>query len=235
MALQNGATLEMVQNIANGKTVAAQAEHAQEAEKLTQNAGASDRPVYFSDGVPRACGNEISASITGNAATATSATRASMDGNGNNIVSTYATKTALNAKANTSGTYPNLTVGSAQNVRSLYAHYIHGADNRGGSGQFVYWNAVIVNSSAAPLTSLTMPVLQALGYAEGDEFPLGGIVDRGGFGANGVIIGLKIIDASSLALEIYDENKEITLYPVITGLSVSSSGESGKDMVVQLQ
>lgn len=43
--------------------------------------------------------------------------KATADGNGNNIVSTYATKTALNTglagKASTSGSYPNMTVGSA--------------------------------------------------------------------------------------------------------------------------
>ena len=48
------------------------------------------------------------------------ATRATNDGEGNNIASTYATKSALSSglagKANTSGTYPNLTVGNATNA-----------------------------------------------------------------------------------------------------------------------
>lgn len=46
--------------------------------------------------------------------------KATADGNGNNIVSTYATQSALSSglagKANTSGTYPNLTVGNATNA-----------------------------------------------------------------------------------------------------------------------
>lgn len=46
--------------------------------------------------------------------------KATADGNGNNIASTYATQSALSSglagKANTSGTYPNLTVGNATNA-----------------------------------------------------------------------------------------------------------------------
>lgn len=48
------------------------------------------------------------------------ATNATNDGEGNNIASTYATKSALSSglagKANTSGTYPNMTVGNATNA-----------------------------------------------------------------------------------------------------------------------
>lgn len=46
--------------------------------------------------------------------------KATADGNGNNIASTYATQSALSSglagKANTSGTYPNMTVGNATNA-----------------------------------------------------------------------------------------------------------------------
>lgn len=46
--------------------------------------------------------------------------KATADADGNNIASTYATKSALSSglagKANTSGTYPNLTVGNATNA-----------------------------------------------------------------------------------------------------------------------
>lgn len=52
-----------------------------------------------------------------NADNATNATKATQDASGNVITSTYATKneltSGLNGKANTSGTYPNLTVGKA--------------------------------------------------------------------------------------------------------------------------
>ena len=54
------------------------------------------------------------------ATNADNATKATADGNGNNIASTYATKSALSSglagKANTSGTYPNMTVGNATNA-----------------------------------------------------------------------------------------------------------------------
>lgn len=55
-----------------------------------------------------------------NAANATNATKATQDGDGNVIKSTYATKneltSGLSGKANTSGSYPNLTVGKATNA-----------------------------------------------------------------------------------------------------------------------
>lgn len=65
------------------------------ANKLNTNAGDSNTPVYFSDGVPVACTSldldttGSSASCTGNAATATQATQ---DASGNVITNTYMTK-----------------------------------------------------------------------------------------------------------------------------------------------
>lgn len=53
---------------------------------------------------------------------AETATKATQDGSGNNIVDTYATKTELNnslaVKANTSGYYADLSVGSATNAQN---------------------------------------------------------------------------------------------------------------------
>lgn len=54
--------------------------------KLTTNAGSSTLPVYFADGIPKQCSTSLGVSITGNAATATKATQ---DGNGATITSTY--------------------------------------------------------------------------------------------------------------------------------------------------
>ena len=57
-----------------------------------------------------------------NATNAANATKATQDASGNVITSTYATKNELNSglsgKANTSGSYPNLTVGKATNADS---------------------------------------------------------------------------------------------------------------------
>lgn len=54
--------------------------------------------------------------------------KATADGNGNNIASTYATQSALSSglagKANTSGTYPNMTVGNATNATQVNADFI---------------------------------------------------------------------------------------------------------------
>ena len=55
--------------------------------------GSSSLPVYMSSGTITQCSTTLGVSITGNSATATKATQ---DGSGNNIVNTYATKTALN-------------------------------------------------------------------------------------------------------------------------------------------
>ena len=46
------------------------------AEKLNSNAGSTTLPIYFKDGKPTACGTSLAVSITGNAATATSASSA---------------------------------------------------------------------------------------------------------------------------------------------------------------
>lgn len=46
------------------------------ADKLNSNAGNSDTPIYFENGVPKTCGNTLDVSIKGNAATATTATTA---------------------------------------------------------------------------------------------------------------------------------------------------------------
>ena len=60
------------------------------AEKLTtEDVGSTDTPVYFENGVPVACGDSLSADITGTAA------RAVSDKDGNDIPDTYATKEAI--------------------------------------------------------------------------------------------------------------------------------------------
>lgn len=67
--------------------------------------------------------NADNATNAGHATSADSATKATQDGNGNNIVSTYATQSALasglNGKANTSGTYSGLIVGEATTAEKL--------------------------------------------------------------------------------------------------------------------
>ena len=64
--------------------------------------------------------NADNATNATNATNAAKATKATQDASGNVITSTYATKnelnSGLNGKANTSGSYPNLTVGKATNA-----------------------------------------------------------------------------------------------------------------------
>lgn len=98
MALENGATLEMVENIIDGTTPVAKASNADSAEMLTSNAGSSSNPVYFSGGKPVQCSSTLNVNISGSAASAGyassagSASRATYDSQGNNISATYATK-----------------------------------------------------------------------------------------------------------------------------------------------
>lgn len=67
-------------------------------------------------------GNATNAENAEHATSADSATKATQDGNGNPIADTYATKTELNnslaVKANTSGYYADLSVGSATNAQN---------------------------------------------------------------------------------------------------------------------
>lgn len=81
-----------IQNGANTATntqyrVCLNAAKADVATKLaTSNVGSTGIPVYFSNGIPVSCGNTLNVNITGNA---DSATKATQDGNGNVISSTY--------------------------------------------------------------------------------------------------------------------------------------------------
>lgn len=101
MALENGATLEMVENIIDGTTPVAKANKANNADALTSDAGSPSMPVYFSGGKPVQCNSTLGVNISGSAASAsyassagsaTNATNATNDGQGRNIADTYATK-----------------------------------------------------------------------------------------------------------------------------------------------
>ncbi len=172
---------------------------------------------------------------------ADTATKATQDGSGNNIAATYATKSELAASGggsggfDASGTYPELTAGKAQNVETLYAHYLHGVDTRGGSGQYIYWNTVIVSGEAAAIEEITAADLRAMGYEEGDSFPVSGYIDRGGNGANGAVVGLRLLTNDYLAVEYVDGEGNFVQFPVASALSVDSPEQNGRDVVRRLQ
>ena len=78
--------------------------------------------------------NADNATNATNATNAANATKAAQDASGNAITSTYATKneltSGLSGKANTSGSYPNLTVGKATNAdNATNANHATNADN----------------------------------------------------------------------------------------------------------
>ena len=76
-------------DITGNAATATSADSAEVAEKIgTTTVGSSTEPVYINAGTPTACGGSLDVDITGNAATATKATQ---DGSGNTITSTYAT------------------------------------------------------------------------------------------------------------------------------------------------
>ena len=293
MEIGNGATLEMIENLLDGTTPAAEALYAEtagSATKAAQDAGGNNIASTYATKAELAGAGSFNASGTypnltageathadsadsastasyatsaGSAATATyatsagsatnaanatsaasatNATNATNDGEGNNIASTYATKAELAAAGGSgdggnfdaSGTYPNLTAGSAQNVSDLYVHYIHGVDTRGGSGQCVYWNAVLVTESSSAVTSLTGAYLRGLGYAEGDSFPMNGYLSRSS-GTSAVIVGLRLLASDYLALELVDAEGAFSQFPVASALSVNSSGQNGSDNVRRVQ
>ena len=291
MEIGNGATLEMIENLLDGTTPAAEALYAEtagSATKAAQDAGGNDIASTYATKAELAGAGSFNASGTypnltageathadsadsastasyatsaGSAATATyatsagsatnaanatsaasatNATNATNDGEGNNIAATYATKAELataggsGGNFDASGTYPNLTAGSAQNVSDLYVHYIHGVDTRGGSGQCVYWNAVLVTESSSAVTSLTGAYLRGLGYAEGDSFPMNGYLSRSS-GTSAVIVGLRLLASDYLALELVDAEGAFSQFPVASALSVNSSGQNGSDNVRRVQ
>ncbi len=189
----------------------------------------------------QSAGSAATATNAVHADSADTATKATQDGSGNNIAATYATKSELAASGggsggfDASGTYPELTAGKAQNVETLYAHYLHGVDTRGGSGQYIYWNTVIVSGEAAAIEEITAADLRAMGYEEGDSFPVSGYIDRGGNGANGAVVGLRLLTNDYLAVEYVDGEGNFVQFPVASALSVDSPEQNGRDVVRRLQ
>ena len=189
----------------------------------------------------QSAGSAATATNAAHADSADTATKATQDGSGNNIAATYATKSELAASGggsggfDASGTYPELTAGKAQNVETLYAHYLHGVDTRGGSGQYIYWNTVIVSGEAAAIEEITAADLRAMGYEEGDSFPVSGYIDRGGNGANGAVVGLRLLANDYLAVEYVDGEGNFVQFPVASALSVDSPEQNGRDVVRRLQ
>ena len=189
----------------------------------------------------QSAGSAATATNAAHADSADTATKATQDGSGNNIAATYATKSELAASGggsggfDASGTYPELTAGKAQNVETLYAHYLHGVDTRGGSGQYIYWNTVIVSGEAAAIEEITAADLRAMGYEEGDSFPVSGYIDRGGNGANGAVVGLRLLANDYLVVEYVDGEGNFVQFPVASALSVDSPEQNGRDVVRRLQ
>ena len=189
----------------------------------------------------QSAGSAATATNAAHADSADTAAKASQDGSGNNIAATYATKSELAASGggsggfDASGTYPELTAGKAQNVETLYAHYLHGVDTRGGSGQYIYWNTVIVSGEAAAIEEITAADLRAMGYEEGDSFPVSGYIDRGVNGANGAVVGLRLLTNDYLAVEYVDGEGNFVQFPVASALSVDSPEQNGRDVVRRLQ
>ena len=102
----------------------------------------------------------------------TVAGKAAADGNGNNIASTYATQSALSSglagKANTSGTYPNMTVGNATNATTAAV-----ANTLAESGKYtLLWSGSWDGSSSISLTGIlqyTQIIVQQKGLSDTDQ------------------------------------------------------------------
>ena len=115
--------------------------------------------------------------------------KATADGNGNNIVSTYATKAALDTglagKANTSGSYPNMTVGSATsagtadglNLPDAVAYTVLKASN--------YYLASKLTDMGYGVFLITVGIKTNSTYGYGDTFSGVVAVDHQASGAGG--------------------------------------------------
>jgi len=108
--------------IGNLDGVASSATLAGTASKLSVNAGASDTPVYFSNGVPVQCASELAVNISGNAATATSATSATNATNATNATLARGTTAIQYGTENVSShTFP---AGYVAQAGDIYIKYI---------------------------------------------------------------------------------------------------------------
>ena len=105
MSYKNAATAEELEAVIGGDVPVAEAEHAASADSAAQaakvgdaNVGSSTRPVYLDGGTPKQCGNTLNVSISGNAATATSAQSAANAANAENAAHAASADTATNAQ-----------------------------------------------------------------------------------------------------------------------------------------
>ena len=123
----NGTYPNMTVGNATNAANAAEAEHAEAADSATNAANAENAANVTGTIGGKAISDIFEADGTTtkeavHATNADSATKATQDGSGNNIVDTYATKTELNnslaVKANTSGYYADLSVGSASSAQN---------------------------------------------------------------------------------------------------------------------
>lgn len=76
---------------------------ANSANKLNTNAGSTSTPVYFENGVPKAC-TSLQLEVSGNAESATK------DADGNVITATYATKTEVTSATSTAKSYTDTAI-----------------------------------------------------------------------------------------------------------------------------
>lgn len=84
-----------IDDVVDGTTQVASAANADAADKLNSNAGSATNPVYFSQGVPVACGDTLAKNISGTAA------RATGDGSGNQITTFYGHSIAFTVNSQT--------------------------------------------------------------------------------------------------------------------------------------
>ena len=115
---------------------------ANSAVKLDSSAGSATQPIYFSGGKPTQCNSTLGVNISGNAATATKATQ---DGNGNTISSTYLPLSAGESKKLTG------PLGLTKNV-----NYGTSLPSSGFTGQLFFLEDGDVSQGDLPIASATV-------------------------------------------------------------------------------
>lgn len=162
--------------------------------------------------------------------------KATSDGNGNNIPSTYATQIALSSglagKANNSGSYPNLSVGKAtadgdgNNIPDTYAAQDGTYAGLTAKGNYKTFEIDLANQSATSAPVLSSFLLSSLANAFGIVAQFTGGRNSNFNGSTSAIQFLNIYGTSTDTLTVsFSSTDSLTITSSATSYSIATTGE----------
>lgn len=162
--------------------------------------------------------------------------KAAADGNGNNIPSTYATQRALASglagKANTSGSYPNLSVGKAtadgngNNIPDTYAAQDGTYAGLTAKGNYKTFEIDLANQSATSAIELSNFLLSSLANAFGIVALFTGGRNSNFNGSTSAIQFLNIFGTSTDTLTAsFSSSDSLTITSSATSYSIATTGD----------